>query len=101
MIGEKIPIQIYGRNFDIDVEGITPLEANALANYVTEKMKEIESQTKIVDTSKLAMLAALNIADELFRIKRQKENTSDISERKIEEMISILQPVVEPRTGSQ
>ncbi|MBI4055741.1 MAG: cell division protein ZapA [Elusimicrobia bacterium] len=91
MIGEKIPVQIYNRSVEIDAEGLTPLEVNALANYVTEKMKEIEAQTKIVDSGKLAMLAAINIADELFNLKKQKETYSHLDEKKLEEFLNTLQ----------
>ncbi|MFN8008010.1 MAG: cell division protein ZapA [Terriglobia bacterium] len=43
-----------------------------LAAYVDRKMREIADVCKTVDGQKVAVLAALNIADELFQ---EKENT--------------------------
>ena len=44
-----------------------------LAAFVDRKMREIASTTPTVDSVKVAVLAALNIADELHRLKAQSE----------------------------
>ena len=41
-----------------------------LAEYVDTKMRAVSEQTHTVDTSRLAVLAALNIADEYHLLKR-------------------------------
>ena len=50
-----------------------------LAAYVDRKMREIADACKTVDGQKVAVLAALNIADELFQ---ERENT-----RKLDSLI--------------
>ena len=85
MLAEKIRILIYNREYEIDAGGLTPLEASALAQYVTDKMKELERQTKIVDTSRLAVLAALNITDELFRVKASRSHVSGSMDKKADD----------------
>jgi cell division protein ZapA len=45
-----------------------------LAEYVDSKMRAVASATNTVDTVRLAVLAALNIADEYHLLKRQQEN---------------------------
>ena len=71
LMNEKIRVQIYGRDYELDPGGITPLEASRLAGYVDQKMREIVEKFNIVDTQKIAVLAALNIALELS----QQQNT--------------------------
>lgn len=44
-----------------------------LARVVDLKMREIGEQAQTVDTGKIAILAALNLADELFRSNQQQE----------------------------
>ncbi|HEX8816303.1 MAG TPA: cell division protein ZapA [Terriglobales bacterium] len=44
-----------------------------LADYVDTKMRAVAEQTHTVDTARLAVLAALNIADEYHMLKRQSE----------------------------
>lgn len=44
-----------------------------LAEAVDRKMREIAEQTSTIDPARLAILGALNLADELFRCRRQQE----------------------------
>lgn len=44
-----------------------------LAGLVDGKMREVAERVKTIDTAKIAILAALNIADELFRCRQQRE----------------------------
>jgi len=90
MLAEKIRIQIYGREYEMDASALTPLEATALAKYVSDKMHEIARQTNVVDTSKLAVLAALNIADELFEVHERKDMDLGTFQKKIDELSSLL-----------
>jgi cell division protein ZapA len=57
-----------------------------LAELVDTKMREISQQVSTVDSAKIAILAALNIADELFQCRQQQDG-----ERvRIEERVSHL-----------
>ena len=44
-----------------------------LAEYVDSKMRAVAEQTHTVDTARLAVLAALNIADEYHMLKRRQD----------------------------
>jgi cell division protein ZapA len=53
-----------------------------LADYVDSKMRAVAEQTNTVDTSRLAVLAALNIADEYHLLKKgQDHGTVDYLKR--------------------
>jgi cell division protein ZapA len=45
-----------------------------LAEYVDAKMRAVAEQTNTVDTARLAVLAALNIADEYHLLKRNRDS---------------------------
>jgi cell division protein ZapA len=53
-----------------------------LANFVDERMNEIARATMTVDSLRVAILAALQIADELYQMRKQaKETEREIAER--------------------
>jgi len=86
----KVSVNILGRTYDVEVAPGDELLIYSLAEYVEQKLIEAQRDTGIVDTQKLAILAALNIADELFRLKNSRENVSGILDKKAEELIKVL-----------
>ena len=50
-----------------------------LADYVDSKMRAVAEQTNTIDTVRLAVLAALNIADEFHLLRRKLEGGSSSS----------------------
>src|ERR1700689_2952529 len=52
-----------------------------LAEYVDSKMRAVAQATNTIDTVRLAVLAALNIADEYHLLQRKNENGNDYQRR--------------------
>jgi cell division protein ZapA len=79
--GKVIPVEIHGQRYPIR-SGLDPEYVARLATYVDEKMRTAADSTATGDTLRLAVLAALNIADEYFRC-RDANNAKDgeIAER--------------------
>ena len=90
MIEEKIPVQIMGQTYEILGNVSEALYYNSLARFVEDKMKDIQLSTKIVSTQKVAVLAALNIADEVFRDRDNKQLSGKSQDKKFEELIHLL-----------
>ena len=69
--GKSVSVEIFGQRYPIrsslDVEYVT-----RLATYVDAKIRAARESAPSGDPQRLAVLAALNIADELFR---QREST--------------------------
>jgi cell division protein ZapA len=63
-----IPVDIQGQRYPIRSE-LEPEYVARLAAYVDDKMRAAADSTPTGDTLRLAVLAALNIADELFRCR--------------------------------
>jgi cell division protein ZapA len=86
---DKIRVRIFGNEYTLDPGGLTHLEASQLASYVDQKMREIADKLRLVDTQKIAVLAALNIALEMTQ-SSQKNRLTGEDEQKIERMIAVL-----------
>ena len=72
-----------------------------LAEYVDGKMRAVSEQTATVDSVRLAVLAALNIADEYHLLKRQLEPASPEARQRASKLASALDDVLQDarRTG--
>ena len=67
-----------------------------LAEYVDSKMRAVSEQTLTVDSVRLAVLAALNIADEYHLLKRRLENNGDSEYKKrAHELSSALDEILQ------
>jgi len=76
----SIRVDIYDQNYHL--RGTDPEYIQDLAEYVDTKMRLISQQASTVDSLKVAVLAALNIADELHVLKRKYDSlTQDYSTR--------------------
>src|SRR6476660_10219993 len=65
-----------------------------LAEYVDGKMRAVSEQTHTVDTARLAVLAALNIADEYHLLKRKMDGGSTDSSKRARQLLSALDEVL-------
>ena len=58
-----VQVEIYGQSYNLRGEGESAY-LQELAAYVDKRMREVAAATETVDSLKVAILAALNIADE-------------------------------------
>ena len=65
-----------------------------VANYVNKKIEEMQSRTTTVGVSNLAILAALNIADDYFHSKDELERTKKVVKTKGKKIIEFLDSVI-------
>ncbi len=76
----NVRVEIYDQTYHL--RGSDPEYIGELAEYVNTKMHLIAQQASTVDSLRVAVLAALNIADELHVLKRKYESIdSDYNER--------------------
>lgn len=66
----SVTVSIYGRDYTLKGEA-EPAYVQKVAALVDQKMREIADQSALASTSKVAILVAVNLADELLR-ERQK-----------------------------
>ena len=79
--GRLVTVEINGLRYPIRSQ-LDPAYVADLAAYVEEKMRLATRESPAGDTLKIAVLAALNIADECFRAREEgSAQRSDLSER--------------------
>jgi cell division protein ZapA len=67
-----VQVQIFGHNYTIRGEADQEYILG-IAAYVDRKMREITEKLPVASLSKVAILASLNIADELFKERAQQD----------------------------
>jgi cell division protein ZapA len=78
--GGGVRVEIYDQPYNL--RGSDPEYIFKLAQFVDAKMRSVAEQTAAVDSLRLAVLAALNIADEYHVLKRKYEAiTRDVAQR--------------------
>ena len=90
-MNEKVEVQIGMRRLVVDIEGLTPIEINALAQKVSERVAALQVQNKnVADTSKIALLVALSFAAELDKERSAHDLTRRLLENKAESLSQSL-----------
>jgi len=82
-------VEILGREYKI--KGVADESyIQSVARYVDEKMREVSRATALPSQDRLAILAALNIADELFQYRQASAESFSSIERKAANLISMI-----------
>jgi len=78
--GNSVRVEIYDQIYNL--RGSDPEYILKLAEYVDAKIRAVAEATNTIDTVRLAVLAALNIADEYHLLKKKQEpGTTDYQKR--------------------
>jgi cell division protein ZapA len=76
-----VPVTIHGQKYPVRSD-LDPAYVARLASYVDERMRSASDAVPTGDPMRLAVLAALNIADELFRCRANtNERDGQLAER--------------------
>ena len=67
----SVRVEIFDQVYNL--RGSDPEYILKLAEYVDSKMRAVAEATNTIDTVRLAVLAALNIADEFHLLKRNQD----------------------------
>jgi len=68
----SVRVEIFDQAYNL--RGSDPEYILKLAEYVDAKMRAVAEATNTIDTVRLAVLAALNVADEYHLLKRKQES---------------------------
>jgi cell division protein ZapA len=93
-----VTVEIHGQPYPIR-SGLDPDYVAALAAYVDGKILAASRESPAGDTLKLAVLAALNIADEYFRARdEQQRRQASLTDRagELERMLDLALGMGEP-----
>lgn len=93
-----VRVEIYNQTYNIRSDGDTEYIIQ-LAEFVDSRMREISSGTLTVDSLKVAILAALHIADELHRLKHLHEQADTQLAARSGECAEMLDRLLKVRTS--
>jgi cell division protein ZapA len=89
-VSSPVKVQIFGQTYTIHGE-LEPAYVQKLAAYVDEKMSAIADATSTIDTHKVAVLAALAIADELHTIQRDRGEHDELLREQAERCLTLVE----------
>jgi cell division protein ZapA len=94
-----VPVEIYGQTYNLRGEGDSSY-ITGLAAFVDRKMREVSDHTATVDSLRVAILAALNIADEHFQLRSaETEHHRGMAER-LGRLVELLDRDLTPAPGA-
>jgi len=92
---DSISVEIFGQTYNVRGGEGDPNYLAELARFVDSRMREVAGQVATVDPMKIAILAALNIADEFSRYRKERESAAGSWIEKTEELSARLTKVIE------
>ncbi|MEA1881256.1 MAG: cell division protein ZapA [Candidatus Marinimicrobia bacterium] len=90
-----VKVTIYGQEYTIKAPADATYIKN-IAEYVDMKMREVQDQLSTPQVpAKVAILAAMNISDDFFSAKQERETVKDEVESKISSLIEIVDEAIQ------
>ncbi len=91
----SVTVSIFGHEYTLRGEAEADY-VQQVAAYVDRKMHEVSDGSQLAATAKVAILAAINIADELFR-ERQRRHEAQAA---LEERAARIADLIEREVGT-
>lgn len=88
MTMESIQVEIFGQTYSLKAANDREY-IRQLAAFVDARMKEVQKGTGTSDIYRIAILTALNIADELHRLRSQHGDLSRTAEASLDRLIKL------------
>jgi len=85
----SVEVEIFGQKYLIKGDA-DEVYIRTLAEYVDTKMREVFERLKLSTPNKVAVLASLNIAHELFSIKKDMESQESVISDKTDKLLELI-----------
>lgn len=95
----SVRVEIFDQAYNL--RGSDPEYILKLAEYVDSKMRAVAEATNTIDTVRLAVLAALNVADEYHLLKRKQEIGATDYQKRAHLLANALDEVLEDHRNDQ
>ena len=89
-----VQVQIFGHSYTIRGEA-DQAYILSVAAYVDRKMREVTEKLPVESLSKVAILASLNIADELFKERSRREKLDEQFVHRAARLNAVLDSVLQ------
>lgn len=79
MMGKEVEVTITGKRFVFQLaDDVQPEEFLQVVEYVENKTNRIKNRMNELDAQKLGLLTSINIAQDLFSLKKENEKLAQI-----------------------
>ena len=92
----SVRVEIFDQAYNL--RGSDPEYILKLAEYVDAKMRAVAEATNTIDTVRLAVLAALNIADEYHLLKKRQDGGATDYQRRAHLLVNALDELLQEET---
>ncbi|HTC63798.1 MAG TPA: cell division protein ZapA [Candidatus Saccharimonadales bacterium] len=89
-MSKRVKVEIYGQSYTMGGD-LDEAYVQKLAHYVDEKMRAVGEATQTVDSVRVAVLAALAIADELHSGQQDTGHRDDALRERAQQCLTILE----------
>jgi cell division protein ZapA len=89
-----VKIEIYDQSYNVSAEQ-DEAYLKELARFVDGRMRAVADATRTVDSLKVAVLAALNIADELFTLRERQGELEGPLRKRVEKCVALVEKALE------
>lgn len=90
----EVVVNIFGNDYRVISDDLDPERIKGVAKIVDAKMKEIHREFPLPSTTKIAVLACLNLVDEYLRREDQHEKKTSEMEERVRSLILKLDEAV-------
>jgi cell division protein ZapA len=89
-MSNRVKVQIYGQSYTLSGD-VDEAYVQKLARYVDEKMRQVAEATQTVDSVRVAVLAAMALADELHTREHETGHRNDALRERAQQCLTILE----------
>jgi cell division protein ZapA len=94
----RVEIEILGQRYAIRSQA-PPDHVHNLVAFVEDRVGEIRGNGPAHDPQKLLALAALDIADELFRLRSERAQNEGDTTARVGALLRLVDAMVDPQTA--
>jgi cell division protein ZapA len=92
-----VSVRIYNQSYNIRASDGHAARMIRLAEMVDSRMNAIADEASTADSLKLAILAALHLADQLDQLKQRLDESTREVARKNDDLIELLEQVLDDK----
>ena len=96
---QTVKVEIYNQTYNIRSRDGDTTHIKQLAEFVDSRMREITAGTLTVDSLKVAILAALHIADELHQMTDRRNRLDDEVGERSALCVELLDTLLKSQNG--
>lgn len=93
----SVKVDIYNQSYNIRGDGDSQY-ITQLAEFVDRRMRDLAAATLTVDSLKVAILAALHIADELHQLKKRYEEMDTQLSKKTTDFSQLIDEILHAKS---